>query len=114
MVSDISWSPDNYNHCDITELRGEGHPNDDEGHGTYVTSIISSLVDNGVGTSISVAPNVQIMPVKILDEYGNTGLFEVYLGIYYAVSENADVINLSIEGPDPEGMLTKCYSVCKR
>jgi subtilisin family serine protease len=105
-----NWLIDSYedfqDQClNTTNMQKEGHPNDDNGHGTFVTGIISSLTDNQAGTSFGIAPNVTIMPVKILNYEGYTNLSVVLQGIYYAVEEGADIINLSIQGTDPTGFL---------
>jgi hypothetical protein len=76
-----------------------GRPNDDYGHGTFVTSMITSLLDNyDVGDPGSVSPSskIRIMPIKV-NNY-RTGLISsisVYEGLTYAINNNADVINMS-------------------
>lgn len=84
--------------CTDDEWGEMGHPNDDLGHGTYVTGMISSLVDNGAG-SVSPAHNVTIMPVKVnyfaLDWIETE---EQMYGIVYAMVNGADVINMSFGG----------------
>ncbi len=55
------------------------------GHGTHVA-----------GTVLQVAPDAAILPVKVLDSDGVGDTFSVTAGIYYAVEQGADVINLSL------------------
>lgn len=91
--------------CNEAQLAETGHPNDDGGHGTYVTGLIASLVDNSVG-SISPAHNVTIMPIKA--NYRKTNYFgsiELYYAIEYAVNNGADIINLSLAGSSPDSLL---------
>ena len=61
---------------------------DDAYHGTHVAGTVAD------GT----LPNVSILPVKVLSEYGYGTDTEVYLGVKYAVDQNVDVINLSLGG----------------
>ena len=56
------------------------------GHGTHVAGIIAD------GTS----EHVMILPIKVLNDEGRGGFAEVINGIYYAVENNADVINMSL------------------
>ncbi|KKQ34183.1 MAG: Subtilisin-like protein serine protease, partial [candidate division WS6 bacterium GW2011_GWA2_37_6] len=114
-ITGHDWDSDDAWRCtnNFIESGDEGKMDDEEGHGTFVTGIISSLIDNGADTSFGIAPKVQIMPVRILDHWGETDLISVYMGIYYAVHEGADIINLSIEGNDSEGILIDVIQYAK-
>src|SRR5262249_27817869 len=61
-------------------------------HGTHVGGIISS---NNLGTA-SVAPNVQLIAVKVLACNGSGPFSAVINGIIYAANAGADVINMSL------------------
>ena len=80
---------------------GDSHPNDDQGHGTHVTGTIAQSTDNGLGC-VGVAPDVTIMPVKVLSATGSGSSFDVAAGIRYAVDNGAQAINLSLGGPTPD------------
>lgn len=76
---------------------------DNSGHGTAVAGIIAAAQNNGKGLT-GVMPDVNIMPVKVLDLRPNpeTGKIEtagtlddVVEGIDYAVDNGASVINMS-------------------
>lgn len=54
------------------------------GHGTHVAGIIAL-----------VAPDAEILPVRIFDSNGRGSNFNLARGIVYAVAQGADVINLS-------------------
>lgn len=54
------------------------------GHGTMVAGLIAL-----------VAPEAEILPIRILDDEGKTDLFTMAMGIEYALEMGADVINMS-------------------
>jgi len=68
---------------------------DDFSHGSHVAGIIAAKDDaSGI---IGVAPDAEIMPVKVLSEVlGGGTLSWVMQGILYATDSGADVINLSL------------------
>jgi hypothetical protein len=74
-------------------INKDADPVDDVGHGTAVAGIIAGL-NNGIGVT-GVAYDARIMAVKVLGTMG--GYYDdVASGIYYAVNNGADVINLSL------------------
>ena len=72
---------------------------DNNGHGTFVSSIIGAAGNNATGIA-GVAWNVQIMPVKFLDASGVGTTDRAVASIYYAVNHGAKVINASWGGID--------------
>ncbi|MGK7887770.1 MAG: S8 family peptidase [Leptolyngbyaceae cyanobacterium] len=69
-------------------------------HGTHIAGIIAA---NRQGKMQGVAPDAQIMPIRVVGEAGG-GQAEVAQGIRYAVKNGADVINLSL-GADPGSIM---------
>ena len=64
-------------------------------HGTHVAGTIAAA-DNQFGV-IGVAPNAEIVAVKVLSEYSGSGAFSgINAGIVYAAQIDADVINMSL------------------
>jgi subtilisin family serine protease len=57
----------------------------DTGHGTMVAGIIAML-----------DPSAQILPVRVLNGDGVGSIFYVVQGIYYAIGQGAQVINMSL------------------
>ena len=68
---------------------------DDHGHGTHVSGIIGAAINNTLGM-VGIAPNVKIMPVKVLNASMTGDAGKVASGIYYAVDNGARIINLSL------------------
>jgi subtilisin len=73
---------------------GFAQPFDDHGHGTHVAGIIGARA-NGIGT-IGVAPESTVYAVKVLDGTGSGALSWVAAGIDWAVTNNMDVVNMSL------------------
>ncbi|MEW9797113.1 S8 family peptidase [Alteromonas sp. CYL-A6] len=63
-------------------------------HGSHVAGTIAAA-DNGFGT-IGVAPDAELVLVKVLGDAGSGSFADVIAGIYYAASVDADVINMSL------------------
>jgi serine protease len=75
---------------------GDRHPNDEFGHGTHVAGTIAQHVNNGIGVT-GLAYGAKIMPIRVLDENGEGGAYEIARGIRYAAKRGVDIVNLSLE-----------------
>jgi thermitase len=73
-------------------------PQDEFGHGCSVAGVIAANPNNDTGIA-GIAPNVQIMPLRVLDDRGLGGYAGIAQAIIYAADNNADIINLSLAGP---------------
>ncbi len=78
-------------------VNDDNDPTDDEGHGSHVAGTIAQSTNNGVGV-VGVAFNAKLMPVKVLDFRGSGTYDDIADGIYYAVDNGADIINMSLGG----------------
>jgi subtilisin family serine protease len=76
----------------------DAHPNDDNAHGTHVSGTVAQTTNNGLGVA-GVAYGATVMPVKVLSAEGAGTHQWIADGIYYAVDNGADIINLSLGGP---------------
>ena len=87
----------------IDDVRGwdfnnnDNNPTDDHHHGTHVAGIISAVGDNNIGI-YSVSPASRIMPLKAGSQTGKFSTTSLSNSIQYAVSNQADIINLSLGG----------------
>jgi subtilisin family serine protease len=77
---------------------------DDNGHGTHVAGTVAEIEGNGLAES-GVAPEASILPVKVLDASGSGSDVDVAAGIVWAADHGAQIINLSLGGPEPSGVL---------
>lgn len=75
---------------------GALQPFDDHGHGTHVAGIIGGRA-NGVGM-LGVAPESTVYAVKVLAANGSGSWSAVAAGINWAVTNNMDVVNMSLSG----------------
>lgn len=82
-----------------------GRPDGPEDHGTSVAGIIAAKAGNGIGIA-GVAPQARILALRACWQnspgFASTvcDSFSLAKALYFAISENADVINLSLSGPD--------------
>ncbi|MGA1864488.1 MAG: S8 family peptidase [bacterium] len=83
-------------------INDDSYPDDDNRHGTHIAGTIAQSTNNLYGGA-GVAPGCTIMPVKVLDETGYGGVDSIVDGIYYAVNNGAQIINMSLGGNRPPG-----------
>ena len=72
------------------------HPNDHNGHGTFVASTIAESTNNHFGLT-GLAYGVRLMPVRVLNSQGEGDASTIAEGVRFAVNHHAQVINLSLE-----------------
>ncbi len=74
--------------------------NDLCGHGTHVAGIIAATINNSLGIA-GIAPFSEIYNLKVADDAGKVYANALAESITWAVQNGADVINISIEIPEP-------------
>lgn len=84
--------------ANTADYTGEG-ADDNNGHGTHVTSIAAGSGAASHGKYRGVAPEATIIAAKALKEDGTGRQSDVMAGIEWAVQQGAQVINLSLGGP---------------
>ena len=87
----------------------DNDPTDTFGHGCGVAGVIAANTNNGIGIA-GIAPNVQIMPLRVLNEVGLGSYSNIANAIVYAVDNGADIINLSLAGPTSSVILEAAVS----
>lgn len=81
----------------------DGNPdlfNDYNGHGTHVSGTMAATL-NGTGVA-GVAPEANLLIVKVLDKDGSGQYSWIINGIHYAIEKKADIISMSLGGPENE------------
>ncbi|MFD8012982.1 S8 family serine peptidase [Streptomyces sp. NPDC058955] len=74
------------------------------GHGTHVASIAAGTGARSAGRYKGVAPGAEVISGKVLDDEGYGDDSAVLAGMEWAAAEGADVVNLSLGGPDSPGV----------
>lgn len=87
---------DGYDYVDNDKTPTDAPGGNDFGHGTFVSGLI-----------LLMAPQAQILPVRVLRPDGSGDAFHVAAGIYYAASRDAKVINLSLGTDRDTGILRR-------
>ena len=91
----------------------DGDVRDDNGHGTHVSGIAAAATNNGVGIA-GLAWGARIMPVKVLNQYGDGFYSDLAAGIVYAADNGARVINMSLGGVEPSQTLCAAVDYARR
>ena len=70
-------------------------PLDLNGHGTHVASTIGEQTDNSLSLT-GIAYRAKLMPVRVMDAYGNGNTADIVAGIRWAANHGARVISMSL------------------
>jgi thermitase len=77
----------------------DSNADDANGHGTHVAGVAGALTNNGIDGA-GMCPNCKLLPVRVTGSDGHGTLVNLINGIVYAADRGAQVINLSLGGPD--------------
>ncbi|MCT2584474.1 S8 family peptidase [Actinophytocola gossypii] len=108
-VLDTGYDP---GHPDIRDavtaaksFTGAASAADGHGHGTHVASIIAGSGDASGGRHRGVAPGADLAIGKVLDDGGSGAESWILRGMVWAATEaDADIVNMSLGGPDSPGV----------
>jgi subtilisin family serine protease len=90
-------------------VNDDDDPQDDNGHGTFVAGAAAAITNNSEGVA-GAAWRGGIIPVKVLDSLGLGTDADIAAGITWAADHAAEVINLSLGGPDTSQVLEDAVS----
>ncbi len=95
-------------------LDDDSTPQDTFGHGCAISAIIAANANDGAGM-VGVAPNAQIMPLRVLDQQGIGPYSAVAAALVWAADHGAQIANLSLGGTNPSSVLENAiaYAVNK-
>ncbi len=93
-------------------IDGDAHPNDENGHGTHVTSTLAATTNNGIGVA-GVAPGVTVMPIRVLDRLGGGSDWAAAQGLRYAADHGAKVANLSFGSATTSSVMADAISYAR-
>jgi thermitase len=94
-------------------VNSDNDPSDDYGHGTHVAGILAAAANNATGIA-GLAPNVKILPLKVLDAGGAGTYANIASAIRRAADSNVQVINLSLGGFYPSSDLQAAVNYAAR
>lgn len=86
----------------FTEEGNSQNTTDNFGHGTHIAGIIHSI-----------EPNIELLDIKVLDRYGKGDTEDITEGIYYAIDNKSDIINISISFEDEDKEIEKAIELAK-
>ncbi len=84
----------------IDDIRGwdwinnDNNPDDDNSHGTHVAGIAAA--ESNASGIVGVAYNSKVIPLKVMQSSGRGNTYDLINGIEYAISQEVDVINMSL------------------
>ncbi len=78
-------------------VTGDGHANDENGHGTHCAGTIGQSTNNAIGCA-GVAHNCTLMPIRSLDATGSGSLTWIANGVTWAKDHGAKVASMSLGG----------------
>lgn len=83
-------------------LRNAHDEYDHDGHATHVCGTICAN-----GQILGASPEIELYTAKVLDDTGGGNDNTITEGLYWAISKNVDVINMSLGGKNPQTKLHK-------
>lgn len=94
-------------------IGSDSDPSDEFGHGCQVSGIIAAIEDNDIGIA-GISPQIRILPYRVLDGRGIGRYSDVAAAIVRAVQDGAQVINLSLGGPNSSNLLSEAVEYARQ
>jgi type VII secretion-associated serine protease mycosin len=92
---------------------GSHNIKDEDGHGTHCAGIAAAISGNGTGIA-GMAPNVKIMPVRVLDAKGEGDDEDIAAGVIWAANHGASVISMSVGSLESARVLKDAVAYAQR
>ncbi|GIE33030.1 hypothetical protein Ait01nite_060750 [Actinoplanes italicus] len=89
-----------------------GSTTDRHGHGTHVAGTIAAVTGNDIGVA-AVAPDVKIIPVKVLSDSGSGNMSDTAEGIIWAADNGAQILNMSLGSTSKVAAVTNAISYAR-
>ncbi|BAY26045.1 peptidase S8/S53 [Calothrix sp. NIES-2100] len=86
---------------------------DDNGHGTHVAGTIAQSTNNKYGVA-GIAYEANLMPLKVLNDYGGGTVADIAEAIKFAADKGADVINMSLGGGGESQLMKQAVEYAHR
>lgn len=80
-------------------INDDDEADDDEGHGTHVSGIAAATTNNGIGIA-GLGWETMLLPIKVISADNEGDSVDLAEAIHYATDRGADVINMSLGGPE--------------
>ena len=93
-LADHLWCSPSYPNHGYDYANNDDNPMDDHGHGTHVAGTVAG--DGTSGTSTGMAPDAEIMCMKVMDSNGSGYESDVFSAIQFSITNGADVISMSL------------------
>lgn len=93
----------------LNVLTDRPNPGDDNGHGTWVASVIAGAGNNRAGLA-GLCWRCRILPVKVLSSRGSGPDSALATGLRFAADQGARLINVSLGGPNPSQTVEEAVS----
>lgn len=88
---------------------GDGRAEDNVSHGTHTSGIAAARTDNRRGVA-GACPGCNILAAKIADSYSGPTDARIAKGINWSTNNGADVINLSLGGPQRSAVIRRAVN----
>ncbi len=100
-LADHLWTDPNYPNHGWDFRFNDNNPMDDHGHGTHCSGTVAG--DGTAGSQTGMAPDAQIMCLKVLDSGGSGSESGVWNAIQFAINNGANIMSMSIGWPHAWG-----------